>query len=150
MDVAWPRFFHQPTPQCYPPDHFRRLHRERFLHDAAMRLHPVVPTADSPSPSPSLLTSSIGSSTSSAPTSPNDLCAAGSASPPVSERVSSHAATTTTIADIESLLERPLVPTSAADWEDKKDTIEGLYMTQNLILNDVIEIMLSEHKFKAT
>ena len=46
--------------------------------------------------------------------------------------------------------DRPLVPTSSADWEAKKDVIMELYMTQNLILNDVIQIMLSEHKFKAT
>ncbi|KAK0633841.1 Clr5 domain-containing protein [Immersiella caudata] len=46
--------------------------------------------------------------------------------------------------------DRPLVPTSSADWEAKKGIIMELYMTQNLILNDVIQIMLSEHKFKAT
>ncbi|KAK3342054.1 hypothetical protein B0T25DRAFT_357665 [Lasiosphaeria hispida] len=46
--------------------------------------------------------------------------------------------------------ERPLVPTSAADWEAKKDVINELYMTRNLILNDVMAIMLSKHKFKAT
>ncbi|AEO64862.1 uncharacterized protein THITE_2020004, partial [Thermothielavioides terrestris NRRL 8126] len=46
--------------------------------------------------------------------------------------------------------ERPMVPTSAADWESKKPIIRKLYMDQNLILNEVIEIMLKKHKFKAT
>ena len=46
--------------------------------------------------------------------------------------------------------ERPLVPTNAADWEAKKDIIQELYMNKNLILNDVVNIMLSTHSFKAT
>jgi len=46
--------------------------------------------------------------------------------------------------------ERPLVPTCPADWEAKKEIIQELYMTQNLILNEVVEIMLTKHKFKAT
>ncbi|KAK0725986.1 Clr5 domain-containing protein, partial [Lasiosphaeris hirsuta] len=46
--------------------------------------------------------------------------------------------------------DRPLVPTSAADWEAKKDVINELYMARNLILNDVMAIMLSKHNFKAT
>lgn len=46
--------------------------------------------------------------------------------------------------------ERPLVPTNAADWEAKKDIIQELYMNKNLILNDVVNIMLSTHNFKAT
>jgi len=46
--------------------------------------------------------------------------------------------------------ERPLVPTNAADWEAKKDIIQELYMDKNLILNDVVNIMLSTHNFKAT
>ena len=49
-----------------------------------------------------------------------------------------------------SPLERPLVPTSSADWEARKEIIGELYMTQNLILNDVMKIMQSRHKFKAT
>ncbi|KAK0654962.1 Clr5 domain-containing protein, partial [Cercophora newfieldiana] len=54
--------------------------------------------------------------------------------------------------DVPDLLsqDRPTVPTSSTDWEAKKDVIMELYMTQNLILNDVIQIMLSKHKFKAT
>lgn len=46
--------------------------------------------------------------------------------------------------------ERPLVPTNAADWEAKKDIIQELYMNKNLILNDVVNIMLRTHNFKAT
>lgn len=46
--------------------------------------------------------------------------------------------------------ERPLIPTNSADWEAKKEVIKELYMTQNLILNDVMQIMVSEHRFKAT
>jgi hypothetical protein len=46
--------------------------------------------------------------------------------------------------------ERPLVPTSSTDWEARKEVIGELYMSQNLILNDVMKIMLSRHKFKAT
>ncbi|KAK1758030.1 hypothetical protein QBC47DRAFT_294217 [Echria macrotheca] len=46
--------------------------------------------------------------------------------------------------------ERPIIPTSSADWEAKKDIIGELYMTQNLILNDVMKIMYTQHKFKAT
>ncbi|KAK4227404.1 hypothetical protein QBC38DRAFT_364390 [Podospora fimiseda] len=46
--------------------------------------------------------------------------------------------------------EKPLVPTSAADWEAKKDIIQQLYMEKNLILNDVMDIMTKDHKFKAT
>jgi len=47
-------------------------------------------------------------------------------------------------------LDRPLIPTNSADWEAKKEVIKELYMTQNLILNDVMQIMVSEHRFKAT
>lgn len=47
-------------------------------------------------------------------------------------------------------IERPTVPSSSADWEAKKEIIGELYMTQNLILNDVMKIMYSQHKFKAT
>ncbi|KAK4102303.1 hypothetical protein N658DRAFT_423852, partial [Parathielavia hyrcaniae] len=46
--------------------------------------------------------------------------------------------------------ERPLVPSSQADWEARKQMIRELYMNQNMILNEVIEIMLTKHKFKAT
>lgn len=46
--------------------------------------------------------------------------------------------------------ERIVVPSSPADWEEKKDIIGELYMTQNLILNDVIKIMYTQHHFKAT
>ncbi|KAK3489551.1 uncharacterized protein B0T23DRAFT_431000 [Neurospora hispaniola] len=49
-----------------------------------------------------------------------------------------------------TLPERPLVPTCPADWEAKKDIIYDLYMNKNFILNDVVEIMLSTHRFKAT
>ncbi|KAK4157406.1 hypothetical protein C8A00DRAFT_11767 [Chaetomidium leptoderma] len=45
---------------------------------------------------------------------------------------------------------RPMVPTSASDWESRKQTIRELYMDQNIILNEVIEIMITKHKFKAT
>ena len=49
-----------------------------------------------------------------------------------------------------TLPERPLVPTCPADWEANKDIIYDLYMNKNFILNDVVEIMLSTHRFKAT
>ncbi|KAK3396616.1 hypothetical protein B0T20DRAFT_502094 [Sordaria brevicollis] len=49
-----------------------------------------------------------------------------------------------------TLPERPLVPTCPADWEAKKDIIYDLYMNKNFILNDVVEIMLTTHRFKAT
>ncbi|KAK3903687.1 Clr5 domain-containing protein [Staphylotrichum tortipilum] len=45
---------------------------------------------------------------------------------------------------------RPMVPTSSSDWEARKQTIRELYMDQNMILNEVIDIMLTKHKFKAT
>ena len=45
---------------------------------------------------------------------------------------------------------RPMVPTCAGDWESRKRTIGELYMDQNMILNEVIEIMLTKYKFKAT
>jgi len=45
---------------------------------------------------------------------------------------------------------RPMVPTSSSDWEVRKQTIRELYMDQNMILNEVIDIMLTKHKFKAT
>lgn len=45
---------------------------------------------------------------------------------------------------------RPMVPTSSSDWESRKQTIRELYMDQNMILNEVIDIMLTKHKFKAT
>ncbi|KAK4124781.1 hypothetical protein N657DRAFT_689193 [Parathielavia appendiculata] len=50
----------------------------------------------------------------------------------------------------EPLPERPLVPSSQADWEARKQIIRELYMDQNKILNEVIEVMLTKHKFKAT
>jgi hypothetical protein len=50
----------------------------------------------------------------------------------------------------EPLPERPMVPTSAIDWESRKQIIRGLYMDQNMILNEVIEIMITKYKFKAT
>ncbi len=43
-----------------------------------------------------------------------------------------------------------MVPTCAGDWESRKRTIGELYMDQNMILNEVIEIMLTKYKFKAT
>ena len=46
--------------------------------------------------------------------------------------------------------ERPTVPTSASDWEAKKQIIRELYMDQNMILNEVIDIMTAKYKFKAT
>jgi hypothetical protein len=51
---------------------------------------------------------------------------------------------------IERPLERPMVPTSASDWETKKQIIRELYMEQNMILNEVIDIMITKYKFKAT
>ena len=45
---------------------------------------------------------------------------------------------------------RPLVPSSPAEWEARKNAIEELYLNKNLVLNDVIDIMLSAHSFKAT
>ncbi|KAH6628857.1 Clr5 domain-containing protein, partial [Chaetomium tenue] len=48
------------------------------------------------------------------------------------------------------LPERPIVPTSASDWEAKKQIIRELYMDQNMILNEVIDIMILKYKFKAT
>ncbi|KAK4041499.1 hypothetical protein C8A01DRAFT_45350 [Parachaetomium inaequale] len=50
----------------------------------------------------------------------------------------------------EPLPERPMVPTSAIDWESRKQIIRGLYMDQNMILNEVIDIMITKYKFKAT
>lgn len=50
----------------------------------------------------------------------------------------------------EAVPEKPVVPTSAADWEAKKDIIQDLYMDKNYILNDVIEMMVKDHRFKAT
>jgi hypothetical protein len=50
----------------------------------------------------------------------------------------------------EPLPERPMVPTSAADWESKKQIIWELYMDQNKTLTEVIQIMITKHKFKAT
>ncbi|KAK4663705.1 hypothetical protein QC763_610780 [Podospora pseudopauciseta] len=46
--------------------------------------------------------------------------------------------------------EKPLVPSSTADWEAKKDVIRQLYMDENRILNEVIDIMHRVHRFKAT
>jgi hypothetical protein len=51
---------------------------------------------------------------------------------------------------IERPLERPMVPTSASDWETKKQIIRELYLEQNMILNEVIDIMITKYKFKAT
>lgn len=51
---------------------------------------------------------------------------------------------------VERLPERPIVPTSASDWEAKKQIIRELYMDQNMILNEVIDIMILKYKFKAT
>ncbi|KAK4169758.1 hypothetical protein QBC43DRAFT_329341 [Cladorrhinum sp. PSN259] len=53
-------------------------------------------------------------------------------------------------AGADAVAEKPLVPSSAADWEAKKDIIYKLYMEDNIILNDVIQVMLEKHKFKAT
>lgn len=50
----------------------------------------------------------------------------------------------------EHLPQRPMVPTSAGDWESRKKIIRELYMDQNMILNEVIEIMITKYKFKAT
>jgi hypothetical protein len=49
-----------------------------------------------------------------------------------------------------TLTERPMVPTSTSDWESRKQIIRELYMDQNMILNEVIEIMIAKYKFKAT
>jgi hypothetical protein len=49
-----------------------------------------------------------------------------------------------------TLTARPMVPTSPSDWESRKQIIRELYMEQNMILNEVIEIMISKYKFKAT
>lgn len=46
--------------------------------------------------------------------------------------------------------ERPIVPTCASDWESRKRIIRELYMDQNMILNEVMEIMIARHRFKAT
>ena len=43
-----------------------------------------------------------------------------------------------------------MVPTGATDWESRKHIIRDLYMDQNMILNEVIEIMIAKYKFKAT
>ncbi|KAL2269320.1 hypothetical protein VTJ83DRAFT_1504 [Remersonia thermophila] len=51
---------------------------------------------------------------------------------------------------INSLAERPRVPACAADWEAMKDIIRDLYIDQNKILKEVVEIMLTRHNFKAT
>lgn len=51
---------------------------------------------------------------------------------------------------VEPPAERPVVPTSSADWEVRKHIIQDLYMDRNLILNEVIDIMLKKHNFKAT
>lgn len=48
------------------------------------------------------------------------------------------------------LPERARLPTCPADWEAKKEIIRGHYMEKNMILNDVMEIMVRKHKFKAT
>ncbi len=48
------------------------------------------------------------------------------------------------------LPDRPMVPACAGDWESRKRTIEELYMDQNMILNEVIQIMQTKYKFKAT
>ena len=53
-------------------------------------------------------------------------------------------------ATAETLTERPMVPTNASDWESRKQIIRELYMEQNMILNEVIEIMITKYKFKAT
>lgn len=55
-----------------------------------------------------------------------------------------------TISSVESPPKKPLVPTGQADWESRKNIIRELYMDQNLILNEVMEIMLKKHNFKAT
>ncbi|KAK0612430.1 Clr5 domain-containing protein [Bombardia bombarda] len=46
--------------------------------------------------------------------------------------------------------DHPLVPNCPADWEAKKEIIYELYIQQNRILNDVVSIMLSTHRFRAT
>lgn len=46
--------------------------------------------------------------------------------------------------------DRPKVPRSADEWESKKPIIRELYITQNIRVQDVAEIMASVYKFKAT
>ncbi|KAL1841736.1 hypothetical protein VTJ49DRAFT_6650 [Mycothermus thermophilus] len=46
--------------------------------------------------------------------------------------------------------ERPRVPACAADWEAMKDIMRDLYIDQNKILKEVVEIMITQYKFKAT
>ncbi|KAJ4298345.1 hypothetical protein N0V88_003374 [Collariella sp. IMI 366227] len=43
-----------------------------------------------------------------------------------------------------------MIPASAADWEEKKEIIRELYMEQNIILNEVINIMVTKYRFRAT
>jgi hypothetical protein len=43
-----------------------------------------------------------------------------------------------------------IIPACAADWEAVKETIRGLYIEENKILKEVIEIMVTKHRFKAT
>ncbi|KAK3290270.1 Clr5 domain-containing protein, partial [Chaetomium fimeti] len=54
------------------------------------------------------------------------------------------------VSAVERPSERPMVPTSRTDWESKKKTIQELYMDQNMVLNDVIDIMITKYRFKAT
>ncbi|CCF36823.1 hypothetical protein CH063_08300 [Colletotrichum higginsianum] len=41
-------------------------------------------------------------------------------------------------------------PESQEDWDAKKDTIQKLYLEENLPLQDVIDTMSKEHSFSAT
>lgn len=43
-----------------------------------------------------------------------------------------------------------MIPRRAEDWEPFKDIIRDLYLTQNVILNDVMIIMDRKHNLKAT
>ena len=44
----------------------------------------------------------------------------------------------------------PRRPLSAKDWEEQQATIERLYATENKKLQEVIEIMEKEYRFRAT
>ena len=45
---------------------------------------------------------------------------------------------------------RATVPRSPAEWEAVKPIIEDLYFVQNIRVQDVAEIMMRVHRFKAT
>ncbi len=50
----------------------------------------------------------------------------------------------------EVLLSQPVVPTSAAEWDAKRDVITLLYSTSNQSLKVVMEALEREHGFKAS